>query len=403
MEPPMASVSQLKISAIAPSGPVPEFDAFLEHNRRFFARSALEVGLPVDDAMQMAWLAWHEAREKWSPAHASGATFNSYALTNFHNVLLRANEQVIRTRRSEDEIPDGENDGDDVDDRNGMPDAEIDQRNTIPGDSQPLMEDAIRQHPVFQRKNFRPVIEAVLKGMSAAQIAEQTGLTTRRVLQIIDDAAERLARPHVFRDDRFSAVARSREDSADNVRYRSLRALVLPQERFRGPEIIDKAVSIIDHGLLCPILIDQHNRVLDGVKRVIACRMLGLSGCRTVLHLIPGPDSDEDAPFLRLRRALTNATPGTDLGRVLIPELAPLMLQGELPALNGARLSYLSPEHQRRLLERFGVDTLASMQYQKVAALARAAERDQRKRIARSPRRTRSRGDAKVREVAHLA
>lgn len=215
------------------------------------------------------------------------------------------------------------------------------------------LEDVIRSHPVYAHPTYRTVIDGLLQGQSTSSIAKRSGYTERLIRGAFTEILEVLERKDPILDNRLIKLKDGESIDADPVRYREIDSLifVIPDDLNRA-RVIEIASSLLDCPMYEPIIIDQFNRVLKGVTKLVAAKVVGIQYVKTMICAITEGDESRSAGALERKRAQVKGENSRPL--TLIDHFKQLVDEGAISELVGARLSYLPASAQYLMLTVLG-------------------------------------------------
>ncbi len=349
---------------------------------------ASRFNLEPQEVQNSAFLAWSEANDTFDCNHGSRASFTTFVFAILKRMLQieRGRVPFVRTDSSSTACDFGDDDTFVAETGNlhsspgespelaevsiegvrfyeiGMDTLSLEPANSVNEQLEGLLtrsyadlvfKDVIRAHPVYAHEVYGKVIDGILAKSSVDAIASNIGCTTRRIHQAITRILHVLERRDPILDDRLIDLKGDESIEADPVRYRTIDSLCfdVPVNLDRD-YVVTLAASILQDGVIVPIVIDQFGRVVKGAKRLIAAKLVGLHYVKTILRPITeGSSSRSDDAFERLRSAINLDSPPR------INVIAPfqnLIEGGAMSVLVGTRLAAIPSSAQYLVNTRLG-------------------------------------------------
>lgn len=358
---------------------------------------AYRLGVAHEDVVAQTHLAWLEAQSHFQREHHSGAKLSTYIFRSVEQALshattapahwisidaggIAADEDLDHGAVRVDEslaIYEIANERDTLFGHHLS--AELDKHVTqLYADL--VFNDAIRGHPVYAHAAYRRLIDGILAQESKTQIAARLDRSVRRVEQMIVEVYNIIRRGDPMLDDDLINLDDDESRESDPVRYRRLDALHFEEHGLDSERLFQTAVSLLKHGVVRPIVIDQFLRVLIGDYECCAARWIGLKFVKTMVYpLAAGAHAQDKEAFARTKRSLGGGPASDAYGVDLYLTLARKLTNGTLSTLVATRLAFLPQKIQCALTTQLGalVPFLSTTDAHQIVRAHEAGEFDQ--------------------------
>jgi len=363
---------------------VPSFEDFVSSHRRKLAYYASRFRLEREEVENSAYLAWSEAVKKFRVGHPSRASFETFTFSTLENMLqadagslITIAESDLGSHEVEEVALEGIRYFEIVTNRFAA-------ANTIPVEEQLeelltrsyadiAFQDVIRAHPVYGNPTYRRVIDGLLAKAPVETIAKNGGYTPRRVYQALAEIVHIIQRRDPVLDNRLIHLEGDEALEAEPVHYRPIDSLHfdVPDDLDRA-RVLEIARSMLDQGQMQPVLIDQFHRVVKGVKRMVAAKIIQFRYVKTLTRPVAeGVDSRSPEAHARLRAIARMEEPEP---LQLIPILLRQLGEGMLSLLVATRLAALSLQAQYLLITHLPATLVPLLSIRDANALVRAHE-----------------------------
>lgn len=287
--------------------------------------------LDESDILSTAWLCYRTAIEKYDPSRGTTLVthwVNLYRIYLYENygpqtVCLAPEPRPDDSDSTDSFLDDGYRSDNLMMDASGfavhdftggesdwtMPSVSDHAAEFTADDEHHTMLDFMVAHPAWFHARYRSIILSISKNGSISGAALDIERSESRARQLERYLRSILHTPHLVRDSRIPLEDPVPDTAGFSLRYTPLQKIQchdLPPQRNRPYKQIMQQIQAAQR-MVCPIIIDQHGRVLDGLLRYHVATHYGMATVPTILHPIKGSESSDlfDLSFTASRKLLS--------------------------------------------------------------------------------------------------